>query len=133
MTVKTDLKNIINNDFTQIKLNSHQHLADAVDLGYKFLYFTCLKNDGEAVDFKTMPTKWSQLTKKSGGSTITLLLNYKPKEYTIKYLDQNNEPITVTDANGDKIETQEVKFKEDIKAVTPPKKVGYKFSHWQLE
>ena len=72
VTVKTELKNSINNDFTQIKLNSHQHLADAVDLGYKFSYFTCLKNDGEAVDFKTMPTKWTQLTKQAGGSIITL-------------------------------------------------------------
>ena len=80
-----------------------------------------------------MPTKWSQLTKKAGGSTITLLLNYDPKEYTIKYLDQNNEPITVKDANGDKIETQEVKFGDDIKAVTPRKEPGYAFSHWQLE
>ena len=125
LTVKTELKNIINVDFTQIKLNSYQHLADAVDLGYKFLYFTCLKNDSEAVDFKTMPTKWTQLTKQAGGSTIILLLNYAPKEYTIKYLNQNNEPITVSD--------QQVKFGEDIKAVTPPKKVGYAFSHWQLE
>ena len=61
------------------------------------------------------------------------MINHAPKQYNLEYVDENKNPLTVKDLDGDQADLQQVKFGDDIKTMTPnDEKLGYDFKCWRV-
>ena len=122
---ETAINTIMSDKLSNITVDGDKNLSSKVELklGYEFSKLTY----GEALEYVAggeAVTDWENLIKVAIGDVIPIFLNHKPKEYAIKY--------DVPDVKDASIPDQKVKFGEDIKAVTPPKKLGYDFKCWHV-
>ena len=122
---QTTINTIMSNQLVNITVDGGDGLDEMAEikLGYEFSKLT-YGEDWDYVAAGEGATIWEDLSQAAVGDVIPVFLNHHPKQYSIKY-----DVSAVKDAA---ISDQQVKFGEDIKAVTPPKKSGYDFKCWHV-
>ena len=131
---QTLISAIMDANWNNIAVDDNKKLNEIATpkLGYTFSEITY----GDALKYVASgdtATIWDSLSQAAVGDVISIFLNHEPRKYNIMYMDEDGTTsINVTDAGGSQIQTQEVKFGEDIKAVTPFKKLGYDFKCWHV-
>ena len=123
---ETGIDTIMSNQLSNITVDDNKKLGEMAEikLGYEFSKLTY----GDALEYIATgvegATNWENLSATAVGDVIPVFLNHQPKQYSIKYDVSAVEDAAISD--------QQVKFGEDIKAVTPPKKLGYDFKCWHV-
>ncbi len=73
------------------------------------------------------------LISQADDNVITFMINHAPKQYNLEYVDENKSTLTVKDLEDNQASSQQVKFGDDIKTMTPrDEKLGYDFKCWHV-
>ena len=121
------------NDFNPLTLASideNFRKATEPNLGYELSKVTYGHDNVEILE---EALNYDNLISQADDNVITFMINHAPKQYNLEYVDENKNPLTVKDLDGDQADLQQVKFGDDIKTMTPnDEKLGYDFKCWRV-
>ena len=102
----------------------------APNLGYELSTITYSRDNVPVPQEGLTP---DNLISQADDNVITFMINHAPKQYNLEYVDEDKDSMTVKDLEGNKASSQQVKFGDDIKTMTPSdEKLGYDFKCWHV-
>ena len=121
------------NDFNPLTLASIDENFRKVtepNLGYELSKVTYGRDNVEILEENL---DYDNFICQADDNVITFMINHAPKQYNLEYVDENQNAMTVKDLEDDQSSSQQVKFGDDIKTMTPSdEKLGYNFKCWHV-
>ena len=118
------------NPLTLASIDENFRKATEPNLGYEFSKITYGRDNVEILE---EGLDYDNLIRQADDNVITFMINHAPKQYSLEYVDENKNALTVKDLEGDQASSQQVKFGDDIKTMAPnDEKLGYDFKCWHV-